>query len=122
MSGYPSLEEAIHLMHDHNVQNMPNITCAAIERAYNIHGTPPEYVQGKLTKKTVGRLRVDDMLREEIKNQHVYTDIMHVDDGVRFLVSVAVPLYLMLQCKIENEGSTEVGMALQAHLAILRSN
>jgi hypothetical protein len=85
-----------------------------------MYRTLPEYIQGKLTKKTVGRLCVDDTLRAEIKNQQVYTDEMHVD-GVCFLVSVSVPLYLRLQCKIEIEGSTEVGMALQAHLAILRS-
>lgn len=89
-------------------------------QAYKMYRTLPEYIQGKLTKKTVGRLCVDDTLRAEIKNQQVYTDEMHVD-GVCFLVSVSVPLYLRLQCKIEIEGSTEVGMALQAHLAILRS-
>jgi hypothetical protein len=34
-SGYPSLEEAIHLVHG-NIQNIPNITCADIKRAYHI--------------------------------------------------------------------------------------
>jgi hypothetical protein len=40
---------------------------------------PPEYVRGKLTKKTVSRACVDDKLHLETKSQQVYSDVMHVD-------------------------------------------
>lgn len=96
MSEYPSLEEAIHLVYDGNIQNMPSIICADIERAYCIYGTQAEYVLGKLTKKAVSRLPIDNTLKEEIKHQHVYTDVMRICS----LVSMAVPLYLVLQCKL----------------------
>lgn len=87
-SGYTSLEEAVHLVYDGNMQNMPSIIIHAdIERAYCIYVTPIEYLHGELTKIPMSRLCIDDTLKEEI-----YTDVMHID-GVHYLVSVAVPLY-----------------------------
>jgi hypothetical protein len=61
-SGYPSIGEAVHLLTDGNVRGAPMLMRADLERAYRIYGQHPEYVRGKLTKKTVGRIQVDPTL------------------------------------------------------------
>ncbi len=110
-SGYPSVGEAVHLLTDGNVRGLPVITQADVERAYKIYGQHPEYVRGKMTKKTVGRVPVDPTLRSVEKNLRVYADVMHVD-AKKFLITVCDPLNLTIQTKIENEGRTMLGMAL----------
>jgi hypothetical protein len=119
-AGYPSVGEAIHLLTDGNVRNLPKILPVDVERAYRIYGIHPEYVKGQLVKQTVARMPVDTTLRHTDKNLKLSTDVMHVD-GQLFLVSVADPLNLMLQSKIESESRTTLGLALQGHLAVLRS-
>jgi hypothetical protein len=81
-------------------ENESLCTKAEVERAHTTYELVHANGYPSLEKPT---------LKEKINNQHVYTDVMHV------------PPYLVLQCKIENEGSTKVRMALQAQLAILRS-
>jgi len=51
-SGYPSLGEAVHLLTDGNVRNVPVLLPADIERAYKIYGTHPEYVKGQMWIRT----------------------------------------------------------------------
>jgi hypothetical protein len=92
---------------------------ADLERAYRIYGQHPEYVRGKLTKKTVGRIQVDPTLRTTTKTLKLYADVMHIDTK-KFLVSVADPLNLTLQSVIVGESKQELGMALQGQLAVLR--
>ena len=50
-SGFPSIREAIHLLQDGNIVNLPNITIDDLRRAYEIFGTPPEFIRGQMTKK-----------------------------------------------------------------------
>jgi hypothetical protein len=50
----------------------------------------------------------------------MYADVMHLE-GNMFLVTVAHPLNLTMQCCIENEGRMALGMALQEQLALLKS-
>jgi hypothetical protein len=50
----------------------------------------------------------------------MYVDVMHID-GHMFLVSVTDPLNLTLQTKVMSENKLELGMALQGHMAVLRS-
>ncbi len=119
-SGYPSAKEATHTLRDGNVQQGPMLTAADLERAYKIYGLHPEYVRGKLTKKVVGRPRVDMSLRQVEKALRVYADVMHVD-AKKFFVTVSDPLNLTLQCGIENESCMSLGMALQGQLALLRT-
>jgi hypothetical protein len=119
-SGYPSLEEARHLILDGNVQNIPNLSGVDFERALTIYGLYPEYVKGKLTKKVTSRIRVDPMLRSPDKEQQMYSDVMHID-GKRFLISVTEPLNLTIQSPIESETRTNLGLALQSQLGLLRS-
>ncbi len=52
-AGYPSVGEAIHLLTDDNVRNLPKILPVDVERAYRIYGVHPEYVKGQLVKRTV---------------------------------------------------------------------
>jgi hypothetical protein len=63
-SGYPSVGEATHLLMDGNVKGVPLLMRSDIERAYKIYGQHPEYVRGKLTKRTVGRVQVDTIHSE----------------------------------------------------------
>jgi len=78
-SGYPSEEEAIHLVEDGNIVGMPSLTRDDIKRAYEIYGLIPEYVRGNLTKKVISRAAIDNNLLLEEKNQKLYIDVMHID-------------------------------------------
>ena len=60
------------------------------------------------------------MLRLNIKEQKLYTDVMHID-GKKFLITVTEPLNLTLQSYLENETRTNLGFALQGHLGMLSS-
>jgi hypothetical protein len=78
-SGYPSVGEAVHILTDGNVRGVPMLMREDLERAYKIYGLHPEYIRGKLTKKTVGRIPVDPTLRSVSKALKIYVDVMHVD-------------------------------------------
>jgi hypothetical protein len=119
-SGYPSLGEAVHLITDGNVRNLPKLIPGDVERAYKIYGTHLEYLQGQIVKKTVARMLVDHTLRYVDKDLKLYMDVMHLDKEM-FLVSAVEPLNLTLQCKAERESRQELGLGLQGQLAILRS-
>jgi hypothetical protein len=54
-SGYPSMSEAIDLVEDGNICGMPTLTREDIRRAYEIYGSPPEYVRGKMMKKKISQ-------------------------------------------------------------------
>jgi hypothetical protein len=91
-----------------------------VERAYKIYGQHPEYVKGKLVKRTVGRMLIDVTLRSMEVKQKLSTDVMEVD-GKKFLVTVSDPLQLTLQTAVENVSKQALGMGLQGHLMTLRS-
>jgi len=119
-SGYPSPNEALHLLTDGNIQGLPALAAADLERAFKVYGIHPEYVRGQLTKKKVSRAQVDLGPRSTDKNIRMFADIMHLE-GNMFLVTVTDPLNLTMQCYIENEGRMALGMALQGQLALLKS-
>jgi hypothetical protein len=119
-SGYPSIGEAVHLLMDGNMKNIPKLIPMDIERAYKIYGMHPEYLCGQMVKKTIGRVPVDHILRHVDKNLKLYTDVMHLDHEM-FLISTVDPINLMLQSKIERESKQDLGLGLQGQLAILRS-
>ena len=52
-SGYPSVSELIHLIEDGNITGMPALSREDVIRAYDLFGTPPAYVRGKMTKRPV---------------------------------------------------------------------
>jgi hypothetical protein len=118
--GYPSPVEAQRLLKDGNVKGIPLLVGGDIERAYKIYGQHPEYVKGKLVKKTVGRVPVDMMLWSIEKEQKLHTNVMSVD-GMKILVTMSDPLNLTMQTWIRNEGIMEMGLALQGQSGLLRS-
>lgn len=87
--------------------------------AYDLYGTPPEYVRGKMTKKKVSRAVITENLTMTGKRQALYSDVMHID-GYKFLVTTCEPLQLTLQCLITSESQNQLGLALQGHISILR--
>jgi hypothetical protein len=50
-SGYPSPNEALHLLTDGNIRGLPALIAADLERAFKVYRMHPEYVRGPLTKK-----------------------------------------------------------------------
>jgi hypothetical protein len=118
--GYPSAKEAVHLLTDGNVRDIPVMIAADVEHAYEIYGVHPEYVKGQLVKKIVHRTPVDNTLRYTGKELKLYTDVMHVDREM-FLVSTVDPLNLTLQTAVENQTKDVLGLGLQGQLAVLQS-
>jgi hypothetical protein len=119
-SGYPSVGEAVHLLTDGNVRGVPLLMRTDVVRAYKIYGLHPEYVRGKLTKKTVGSVKADPTLRSVSKTLSMYVDVMHVDTK-KFMESVADPLNLTLQSCVASESRQDLGMVLQGQLTVLRT-
>ena len=81
-SGFPSANEAIHLIQDRNITGMPAITIEDLRRAYKIYGTPPEFVRGRMTKKKVSRAVIDNAIVMEEKRQASSSDVMHIDGQI----------------------------------------
>jgi hypothetical protein len=61
------------------------------------------------------------MLGLNIKEQKLYTDLMHIG-GKNFLIIVIEPRNLMLQSYLENETRTNHGFVLQGLLGMLRNH
>lgn len=114
--GYPSINEAIHLIEDGIIVWLSSLTSADVHRAYEIYGTPVGYVPGKTTERPISRALQDDSLIMENKQQHLYTDVMHIDAN-KFLVIVTDPLQLILVTWIEKELQDKLGIALQGQSA-----
>jgi hypothetical protein len=112
---YPPIKESYLGIKDSHI---PQFMVADIERAYKIYGEHPEYVQGQMTKNEVCQVPVDLDLRSVEKNLKLYKDIMFFESEV-ILVTVADPLNIILQCRLENKSRQELGNGLQGHLATL---
>ena len=119
-SGYPSVNELIHLVEDGNIVGMPGITREDVLRAYDLYGVPTAYVRGKMTKKPIGRAVIDESLLMPDKKQKLYSDVMHFGESM-FLVTVCDPLNLTISTYIERETGPQLGMALQGQVDKLRS-
>jgi hypothetical protein len=115
-SSYPLPDKAMHLITDGNVHGMPLLIKDDLERAYEVYGTHPEYMQGQMTKKKVGRQKIDVSLKSVTKSQSLYTDVMHIETK-KFMVLATEPLNLTLQSEMEKEGQLALGMALQGRLS-----
>ena len=82
-SGYLSAFEAMYLIMDGNVQGMPLLIKDDLKWAYAIYGTHPEYVRERMTKRKVGRQKIDVSRKCVKKSQSLYTDMMHIDTKPR---------------------------------------
>jgi hypothetical protein len=120
MSGYPSVQEAIHPVQDGHIANMPMLTAEDVRKAFSLFGEPVGRVRGKMTMRKIGRVVYDNDLVLDEKKQVLYTDVMRLD-GHHFLVTVYEPLQLMLQCPVERENANALGIALQGQLELLQS-
>jgi hypothetical protein len=94
------MSEAVYLVEDGNICGMPTLTREDIRRAYEIYGSPPQYVRGKMTKKKIIRTIIDEDLMLDEKRQVLYSDVMHVDSN-KFLITVCESLQLIIQNRIE---------------------
>jgi hypothetical protein len=95
-SGYPSMAEAVHLVEDGNTSGMLALTREDVSRTYEIYGSPPEFVCGKMTKKKVNRATVDEDLMLDEKKQVLYSDGMYIDSN-KSLITVCKPRQLTIQ-------------------------
>ena len=119
-SGFPSIAEAINLLQDGNITNIPDITIEDLNRAYDIFGMPTEYVRGKMMNRKVRRGAVERELIMEEKTQTLASDVMHTD-GKTFLITTSDPLKLTQQCYLTSESANQLGLGLQGHINNLRS-
>ena len=71
---------------------MPDITIEDIRRAYEIFGTPSEYVRGKMTNRKVSSGTIERELIIKEKTQTLASDVMHID-GNKFLITIPVIHY-----------------------------
>jgi hypothetical protein len=94
-AGFPSEEEAIHLIEDGNIVDVPNLTRSDVKRAFKIYGQHMESVRGKMTQRLVTREHFDEPLKGEEKSQRLYSDVMQIDSK-KFLVTVCEPLQLTM--------------------------
>ena len=89
-----------------------------LHRAYELYGTPPEYVRGNMMKRKISHAVIDrDMVMKEKNQALLYSDVIHID-GQRFLVTTCKPLQLTLQCPITSESKTQLQL-VQGHPNIL---
>jgi hypothetical protein len=70
-SWYLSLEEVEHLITDGNIRGVPMKMKADMSWAYKTYGDYLEYMKGQMTKKTVGKVKVDTSLRSMTKMLHL---------------------------------------------------
>jgi hypothetical protein len=59
-----------------------------LERTYRIYGQYPEYVKGKLVKKSINRTLVDLLLHSIENEQKLHADVMHVDGKKLFVTQI----------------------------------
>jgi hypothetical protein len=120
-AGYPSRNEAIHMVRDGNINNVP-VTVNDINNYYDIYGPMVEIVRGKTTGRAARTFDagVDAGLKEQQKMQVMTSDIMYLLQQP-FLVSVASPLELTISCPLSNQGKSCLGQALQVQINLLRS-
>jgi hypothetical protein len=119
-AGFPSEREAIHMIRDGNIENVP-VSVEDIKNSFDIYGAPVEMIRGKTTsRKAPNRDVVDIGLKEERKIQALTSDIMYVKDET-FLVSIASPLELVITSHAVSQSKPKLGEGLQSHINLLRS-
>eukprot|EP00557_Chaetoceros_sp_GSL56_P005694 CAMPEP_0176500028 /NCGR_PEP_ID=MMETSP0200_2-20121128/13286_1 /TAXON_ID=947934 /ORGANISM="Chaetoceros sp., Strain GSL56" /LENGTH=1532 /DNA_ID=CAMNT_0017898575 /DNA_START=170 /DNA_END=4768 /DNA_ORIENTATION=+ len=119
-AGYPSEREAIHMVRDGNIENVP-VSVEDIKNSFDIYGPPVEMIRGKMTnKKAPMRDDVDVGIKEERKIQVLTSDVMFVNEET-FLVSIATPLELLITSHVTSQSKPKLGESLQSHINLLRS-
>jgi len=76
MSKYPSIQEAIYLIQDGNIANMPMLAAEDVKRAFDLFSQPVGSISGKMTKKKIGyAVHGNDLVIDE-KKQVLYSDVI----------------------------------------------
>jgi hypothetical protein len=118
--GYPSEKEAVHIVQDGNVMNVP-YTAADVRRFYDIYGAQVAALRGKTTRQHAVQVAVEDReLREQRTRQVLVSDVMHAC-GHKFLVTLCSPLELTVISNVANQSKETMGTAMQGQINLLRS-
>ena len=117
--GYPSQAEAIKMIRDGNVSNIP-VEVADVKLFFEIYGEPIPSIRGKTTndKRVNQRDNYDPGLQQQVSTQQLTADVMTVA-GVKFILSVAEPLNLIINSYVKTLGQVTLGRAVQGHLDVL---
>ena len=118
-AGYPSEKEAIGLVEDGNILDVP-LTGKDVRRAFRIYGRSAQAVRGKRTRRKVSRQEVDDSMKMQRTVQTLYTDVFKVKEQP-YLYSLVEPLELTLVTPVARETANELGMAMQGQFDTLKA-
>jgi len=118
--GFPSLQDAVNLVRDGNVMNVP-YGVEDVRRFFDIYGAQIPALRGKTTKRhTKGATMEDRAVRMQLTEQVMTADVMHVA-GEKFLISVSSPLEVLLVKHLNGLSRDSLGTGVQAHINTLRS-
>jgi hypothetical protein len=118
--GYPSLKDAVNIVRDGNIRNVP-YGVEDVRRFYDIYGGQVASLRGKTTKRHHSIATMEDRAaKQQITRQMLAADVMHVC-GERFLVSVSSPLEVLMVKGVTNLSVQALGTGVQSHVNTLRS-
>jgi hypothetical protein len=118
--GYPSLQDAINLVRDGNVRNVP-YSVEDVRRFFDIYGAQIPALRGKTTKRHARPTTMEDPgAKMQLTKQVMVADVMHIC-GVKFLVSVSSPLEILLVKHLSSLLKDSFGAGVQAHINMLHS-
>ncbi len=118
--GYPTLKEALNIVRDGNVRNVPH-TAEDVRRFFGIYGPQVPGLRGRTTKSRLKNVAEEDReVKMQVTDQELTTDVMHVGPQ-KLLVSMSKPLGLTMMQTVTSLSRETLGRALQAHLNTLRS-
>ena len=118
-AGYPSQGEALKLIRDGNIKNIP-VEALDVKLFYEIYCEPIPSIRGKATADKGANMKdtYDPGLKLQITEKSLTTDIMTVS-GVNFVVSLAEPLNIIISSYVPSLGQVTLGRALKGHLDCL---
>jgi hypothetical protein len=118
--GYPSMNDAIHIVRDGNVRNIP-YGVEDVRRFIDIYGAQIPALRGKTTKKHPNVSTMEDRAaKHQITRQTMVADVMNVC-GEKFLVSISSPLEVLMVKHLQSKSKQCLGTGMQAHINTLRS-
>jgi hypothetical protein len=118
--GYPTQWEAIGLVRDGNVRNVPH-TVVDVKHFFDIYGPQVPGVRGRTTEtRKMNKAQEHRGAKMQITRQEMTADIMYVAQQ-KMLVSVSKPLGLTLSIPVISITNSGLGKCMQAHINMLQS-
>ena len=100
-AGIVSEVDAVNIINDGNIVGV-DFTAQDVRNAMKLFGPQPSYVRGKMTKKKISKMPIDQCLKDDPRtNQNLCSDVMYVG-GAPFLVSLADPLGLLISTVLKS--------------------